>query len=220
MRSLMFHIASRPSIPVAIYPNALIVCSKLCQLQGEGGLKFGARWGKGYFFPSELILERDASLEVAGQMAVYNGARITVSSGARLRLGSGYINTGLTLDCYKEISIGDGVAIAKNVTIRDSDNHEIQGGEEVSQAVSIGNNVWIGLNAVILKGVSIGDGAIIAAGAVVVRDVPAFTLVGGVPARVIKSEIKWLRKGKLSEKTVESRPPTYSENPILPLDSK
>ena len=51
----------------------------------------------------------------------------------------------------------------------------------------IGNNVWIGSRAVVLPGVTIGDGAIVAAGAVVNRDVPANTIVGGVPARVIKA---------------------------------
>lgn len=50
----------------------------------------------------------------------------------------------------------------------------------------IGNDVWIGTNAVVLRGVTIGDGAIIAAGAVVNKDVPPFAIVGGVPARIIK----------------------------------
>lgn len=49
--------------------------------------------------------------------------------------------------------------------------------------------MWIGTNAIILKGVAIGDGAIIAAGAVVTKDVPAHTLVAGVPAKVIKENI-------------------------------
>ena len=50
----------------------------------------------------------------------------------------------------------------------------------------IGNDVWIGSNATILQGVHVGDGAVIAAGAVVTKDVPAFSIVGGVPAKVIK----------------------------------
>jgi acetyltransferase-like isoleucine patch superfamily enzyme len=50
----------------------------------------------------------------------------------------------------------------------------------------IGNDVWIGANAVILRGVTIGDGAVVAAGAVVNKDVPAYAIVGGVPAKVIK----------------------------------
>jgi acetyltransferase-like isoleucine patch superfamily enzyme len=51
----------------------------------------------------------------------------------------------------------------------------------------IGKNVWIGSNATILPGVTIGDGSIVAAGAVVTKDVPPNTVVGGVPARIIKT---------------------------------
>lgn len=57
---------------------------------------------------------------------------------------------------------------------------------EKPSAIVIGNNGWIGFNATILPGVSIGDGAIVAAGAVVTKDVPANTIVGGVPAKFIK----------------------------------
>ena len=52
--------------------------------------------------------------------------------------------------------------------------------------IRIGKNVWIGSNATILAGVTIGDGAIVAAGAVVARNVPENTIVGGVPAKIIR----------------------------------
>ncbi|EPZ37468.1 transferase hexapeptide repeat containing protein [Anoxybacillus ayderensis] len=52
--------------------------------------------------------------------------------------------------------------------------------------MSIGNDVWIGANSIVLDGVKIGDGAIVAAGAVVTKDVPDYAIVGGVPARVIR----------------------------------
>jgi chloramphenicol O-acetyltransferase type B len=51
---------------------------------------------------------------------------------------------------------------------------------------TVGNDVWIGANAIVLDGVTVGDGAIVAAGAIVAKDVPAYAVVAGVPARVIK----------------------------------
>ena len=58
--------------------------------------------------------------------------------------------------------------------------------KEIQKEVIIGSDVWVGAKAIILPGVHIGKGAVIAAGAVVTKDVPAYTIVGGVPARVIK----------------------------------
>lgn len=69
-------------------------------------------------------------------------------------------------------------------------NHGLEAEEErhdlFPAPIHIGRNVWIGANATVLPGVTIGDHAVIAAGAVVTKDVPANTVVGGVPAKVIR----------------------------------
>jgi acetyltransferase-like isoleucine patch superfamily enzyme len=65
----------------------------------------------------------------------------------------------------------------------DLNDHSLPG---KSSPVKIGDNVWLGARATVLKGVTIGDGAVVAAGALVTRDVPSRTVVAGVPARVIK----------------------------------
>jgi acetyltransferase-like isoleucine patch superfamily enzyme len=57
--------------------------------------------------------------------------------------------------------------------------------------VRIGDHVWIGARAAVLKGVTIGDGAIVAAGAMVTHDVPARALVAGVPARLVREGVEW-----------------------------
>lgn len=80
-----------------------------------------------------------------------------------------------------------------NVIIRDSDSHRItnEPSYSVRKPIVIGDDVWIGMNVIILKGVKIGTGAIIAAGAVVTKEVPPYTLVAGVPAKVIKENVSW-----------------------------
>ena len=67
----------------------------------------------------------------------------------------------------------------------------VRPGYERTKPVIIGDHVWVGRRAIILKGVTIGSGAVIAAGAVVTSDVPAKALVGGVPAQIIESEVEW-----------------------------
>jgi len=79
------------------------------------------------------------------------------------------------------------VRIGPYVTIADSDFHDLhqRGVRPPSAAVTIGDHVWIGGKASILKGVTIGRGAVVGIGSVVTRDVPPFAIVAGVPARVI-----------------------------------
>ena len=65
----------------------------------------------------------------------------------------------------------------------------IEQGNDETKPVTIGNDVWIGRRVIILPGVTISDGCVIGAGAVVTKDMPAYSIVGGVPAKVIKSRL-------------------------------
>ena len=89
-----------------------------------------------------------------------------------------------------KITIGNNVMIAPNVSIvteeHAMDVEQRLAGLEYTHPVTIGDNVWICTGAMVLPGVTIGKGAIVAAGAVVHRDVPPFTVVGGVPARILR----------------------------------
>ena len=100
------------------------------------------------------------------------------------------INYGCTILDVAEVTMGDWVMIGPHVLIS-TVNHPLspRGRRNrlgVAKPVRIGDDVWIGGHATILPGVTIGDGAVVAAGAVVTKDVPPYTVVAGVPARVVK----------------------------------
>lgn len=153
---------------------------------------FGTSSGVGFCRPSYLSIGADASIAVAGSFSIGDNAYVIVRKNASLRIGSGYINSNAQIVCNESVTLGNGVAIADGVLIRDCDDHDIQyEGYEKTAPVVIGNRVWIGQRAVILKGVTIGDNAIVAAGSVVTKDVPANTIVAGVPARVIRENVTW-----------------------------
>lgn len=109
--------------------------------------------------------------------------------GLNITLGNNvFINSGCCFQDQGGIYIGDNALIGHQVVIATL-NHEANPAERGNMKalpVHIGKNVWVGAHATILPGVTVGDGAIIAAGAVVSRDVPPDTVVGGVPARIIR----------------------------------
>jgi acetyltransferase-like isoleucine patch superfamily enzyme len=87
------------------------------------------------------------------------------------------------------ITMGDGCMTAQNVSISDADWHDIYDRSMPigkTQAVTIGNNVWLGDSVIVGKGVTIGDNAVIGAGSIVVKDIPANAIAVGNPATVIK----------------------------------
>ena len=157
------------------------------------------------FFNSEFDNKRIRNNKKAGRLYLsknsffnvdsatfYSGTSLSVNENASFSMGKSYCNYDCRISCFNSISIGDGCAISQNVTIRDSDNHEvIREGYEKSAPIVIEDHVWIGINSTILKGVHIGEGSIIAAGSVVTKNCPPNSLVAGVPARVIKENVHW-----------------------------
>lgn len=109
----------------------------------------------------------------------------TGKPGAIIRIGNNCGFSGCSIVADKEVIIGNNTTFGANAIVGDRDDHqEIYASEP--KPVHIGNHVWVGMNATIMKGVTIGDNAIIAAGAVVTKDVPAGEIWGGVPAKFIK----------------------------------
>lgn len=113
----------------------------------------------------------------------------TTDFGKNIHLGKNvFINSGCRFQDQGGIYIGDNVLIGHNVVLATLNHNENpkKRGNLIPAQIKIGNDVWVGSNAVILSGVTIGDGAIIAAGAVVTKDVGENTIVAGVPARYIR----------------------------------
>ena len=113
----------------------------------------------------------------------------TTDCGKNLRIGERvFINSGCRFQDQGGITIGDNALIGHNVVIATL-NHELDPETRAAttpRPVIIGDRVWIGANATVLPGVTVGEGAVVAAGAVVSKDVEPRTIVGGVPARVIR----------------------------------
>lgn len=99
-----------------------------------------------------------------------------------------FINSGCHFQDQGGIVIGDGSLIGHNVVLA-TINHDLSPANDRKNhyaPITIGKHVWIGSNATVLPGVTIGDWAVVAAGAVVTKDIPALTVAGGVPAKVLK----------------------------------
>ena len=179
----------KKSTCITVFPHVHVYAAPSSSISGKGRLLLGTRWDHLAYLPSEFYLAEGSKIVINGRIFINTGLHICVNRGATLTIGSGGVNNHLTLDCFSSISIGNGVGMGKGVTIRDSDGHTINGNDAISAPIVIEDNAWIAFNATILKGVRIGCGSVVAAGAVVTRDVPPHTLVGGVPARVIKENI-------------------------------
>lgn len=131
--------------------------------------------------------------------AIYSPCKLrTHARTARIEIGDNVGLNGTSVTARsRTIKIGDGTMVGPNVTIVDSDFHQtwppdgrlLNPAMENDRDVIIGENVWIGLGSIILKGVTIGDNSIIGAGSVVISDIPENSLAAGNPAVVKKSYV-------------------------------
>ncbi|ETY73638.1 sugar O-acetyltransferase [Lactiplantibacillus fabifermentans] len=119
-------------------------------------------------------------------------ANFNCDNGLNIHVGENFLsNYNLTILDIAPVTIGDNVMIGPNVDIY-TVNHPLVAADRIQwlaqgSPVTIGNNVWIGGKVTITPGVTIGDNVVVATGAVVTQDIPDNTLVGGVPAKVIKT---------------------------------
>ena len=104
----------------------------------------------------------------------------------------------------ESIVFGDGCLFSTDVVFRNSDSHAIlnaESGERINPAKSIriGNRVWFGNKTIILKGITIGDDVIVGTGSVVTSDISAKSIAVGVPAKVVKTNVKWRLQRTLTQ---------------------
>ncbi len=156
----------------------------------QEALRLTAELNGGYHTPEELrdIMTRLTGRPVDDTFALFQP--FYTDSGKNIRLGRNvFINSGCRFQDQGGITIGDGSLVGHNVVLATL-NHDLDPAHRADllpAPIVIGKNVWIGAHATVLPGVTVGDNAVIAAGAVVTKDVPADSVVGGVPARVLKT---------------------------------
>lgn len=171
---------------------------------------FGVKFGKGLCVHGHIGLLIKGSLSI-GDNFYYSSGRhinplsrnvqgnITINKGARVIIGNNVGMSGTVIRCHHRIEIGDFVHIGAGTILLDSDGHAMNYSERRDlnsdmlhkrcSPIRIEDDVLIGMNCIILKGVTIGARSVIGAGSVVTKSIPADCVASGNPCKVIKSLI-------------------------------
>jgi acetyltransferase-like isoleucine patch superfamily enzyme len=168
----------------------------------------GWRWrSDGPFFLGKRL---ELKIEPRGEIRF--GRFVWIGDGTKIRCHEGFVEIGektvmgqeCTISAYQQVRIGSECVIADRAMFIDFDHGMVEVERPIrlqgiyKRDVEVGNNVWIGYGACILRGVSVGDNAVIGTNSVVTKDVPANAVVGGIPARIIRmreasQELRWER---------------------------
>jgi len=177
------------------------------------------RWRHPHVITEGLVfLGKDVELYARkGYGRLVLGALSHIGDGCALRAHEGTLRVGskavlagrVTVNCYLDVAIGSKALIADDVYITDFDHRfadldlPIKDQGIVKAPVRIGADSWVGTKATVLRGVDIGDGCVIAANSTVTKDVPAYSVAAGVPARVVKSR----KPAEPAEELADAEPP-------------
>jgi acetyltransferase-like isoleucine patch superfamily enzyme len=156
----------------------------------------GWRWrSDGPFFLGPKL-----ELHVEPHGEIRFGRFVWIGDGTKIRCHEGLVEIGAksvlgqecTISAYQHVRIGEQCVIADRAMFIDFDHGIVEVDRPIrlqgiyKRDVEVGNNVWIGYGACILRGVHVGDNSVIGTNAVVTKDVPANAVVGGIPARIIR----------------------------------
>ena len=138
-------------------------------------------------FKTDIEIGKNATLRIGRGVHTLKHALLSSLDNAILDIGDGvFINRNTIITAKKSIMIGKGVTIGPNTCIYDHDHDVANKGQFICDDIVIEDGVWCGANVTILKGVHIGRGSVIAAGTVVTKSFPPYSIIGGVPAKLIK----------------------------------
>jgi carbonic anhydrase/acetyltransferase-like protein (isoleucine patch superfamily) len=146
---------------------------------------------------SRAIWEVTGDVVFNGRCSLGHGSKISVGDGARLAIGRNFVITAESaLVCKKEITIGDDTLFSWDILVMDTDFHPIRDGSgrmlNPDAEVVIGDHVWVGCRALILKGSVIPSGCVVAAGTTIAREFTGENAVlGGNPVREIREGVRW-----------------------------
>ena len=176
-------------------PYCVIVIDKTAIVKKKGITIIGdkSRFPKSKL-ETRLLVAEGATLDLGPDNYIGYGADIELFKNATLKLG-GQVgsNIGTTIICANRIELGNGTKIGRNVTLRDNNGeHYINRlGYKNSSPIIVGEKAWLCEQSTIMSGVEIGDGAIVGAKSLVIKDVPAHSMVFGHPAEVIDTDVLW-----------------------------
>ena len=168
----------------------------------------GWRWASdGPFF-----LGKGLELKIEPRGKIRFGRFVWIGDGTKIRCHEGAVEIGAktvmgqecTISAYQHVRIGEECVIADRAMFIDFDHGIVEVERPIrlqgiyKRDVEVGNNVWIGYGACILRGVSVGDNSVIGTNAVVTKDIPANAVVAGIPARIVRmreapQEMRWAR---------------------------
>ena len=198
MKTLYKYLLLYPFIRVrrlfsSIYYNILfstinVQCAAIPEIRGKFNII-----NKGQIILGKQL--RFYSTFASNPIGISKNCSVYADRAAELRIGDGCGFTGVSIYCAMKIHIGENLFCGANVSIWDTDFHPIsaalrnsnQDHLAVKKPIDIGNNVFIGANSIILKGVVIGDRAVIGAGSVVTKNIPSDQIWAGNPAKFIKN---------------------------------